>query len=239
MNRCPSKSLDNKIIQEAWNGMKPTVSHIRIFESIAYVYVPSQRRYKLDDRSEKHVLVGYDKQSKDYKLYNPVTRKVAVSRDVEFKEEGSWDWITKEHERYDFIPMTNKEETGELVFEDVIKSTKCRQAMDEEIKSIEKNDTWELITLLKTPKAIKFKLGLESVSIRRIQCVGYGVLEFLGVGTTFDIFQNILFPYSLNTAYCLSWIRRIGLVSFVVFGECRHRYAVSSLMDTAYWLSEQ
>ncbi|GJU80007.1 hypothetical protein Tco_1282372 [Tanacetum coccineum] len=26
---------------------------------------------------------------------------------------------------------------------------------------------------------------------------------FLGVETTFDIFQNILFPYSLNTAYCL------------------------------------
>ncbi|GJY95537.1 hypothetical protein Tco_0511898 [Tanacetum coccineum] len=59
--------------------------------------------------------------------------------------------------------------------------------------------------------------GLESVSIRRIQGIGYDVLEFLGVGTTFDIFQNILFPYSLNTAYCLSWIRRIGLVSFVVF----------------------
>ncbi|GKA33609.1 hypothetical protein Tco_0720038 [Tanacetum coccineum] len=33
---------------------------------------------------------------------------------------------------------------------------------------------------------------------------------FLGVGTTFDIFQNILFPYSLNTAYWSSWIRRIG-----------------------------
>ncbi|GJU32372.1 hypothetical protein Tco_1175961 [Tanacetum coccineum] len=31
----------------------------------------------------------------------------------------------------------------------------------------------------------------------------------------------------------------LDLVSFVVFGECRHRYAVSSLMDTAYWLSEQ
>ncbi|GJY91754.1 hypothetical protein Tco_0507536 [Tanacetum coccineum] len=34
---------------------------------------------------------------------------------------------------------------------------------------------------------------------------------FLGVGTTFDIFQNILFPYSLNTAY---W----------------------SFLDTAYWI---
>ncbi|GKA41243.1 hypothetical protein Tco_0733836 [Tanacetum coccineum] len=78
-------------------------------------------------------------------------------------------------------------------------------------------------------------MGLESVSIRRIQWLGYGVLEFLGVGATFDIFQNLLFPYSLKMAYCLSWIWRIGFVSFVVFGECRHRYAVSSLMDMTYW----
>nr|GEV60510.1 hypothetical protein [Tanacetum cinerariifolium] len=67
-----------------------------------------------------------------------------------------------------------------------------------------------------------------------IQVIGYVVLEFLGVWTTFDVFQNTLFQYSLNTAYCLSWIRRIGLVSFVVFGECGHGYAVSSLIDTAY-----
>ncbi|GKF46289.1 hypothetical protein Tco_0136091, partial [Tanacetum coccineum] len=37
--------------------------------------------------------------------------------------------------------------------------------------------------------------GLESVSIRRIQGIRYGVLEFLGVGTTFDIFQNIHMVY--------------------------------------------
>ncbi|GKA02678.1 retrovirus-related pol polyprotein from transposon TNT 1-94 [Tanacetum coccineum] len=81
--------------------------------SIAYVHVPSQRRSKLDDRSEKHVFVGYDKQSKGYKLYNLVTRKVVVGRDVEFEEEGSWDWSIEENERYDFLPMTNEEETGE------------------------------------------------------------------------------------------------------------------------------
>ncbi|GKA17558.1 hypothetical protein Tco_0697395 [Tanacetum coccineum] len=79
---------------------------------------------------------------------------------------------------------------------------------------------------------------IDSVSIRHIQGVGYSVLEFLGVGTTFDIFQNILFPYSLNMAYCLSWIRRIDHMSLVVFGECRNGYAVSSLMDTAYWSSK-
>ncbi|GJW61595.1 putative reverse transcriptase domain-containing protein [Tanacetum coccineum] len=32
-------------------------------------------------------------------------------------------------------------------------------------------------------------------SIRRIQGIGYGVLEFLRVGTTFDIFQNLHIPY--------------------------------------------
>nr|GEU59929.1 hypothetical protein [Tanacetum cinerariifolium] len=41
---------------------------------------------------------------------------------------------------------------------------------------------------------------MESVSIRRIQCVGYDVLGFLGVGTTLDIFQ-IFYYYIFNTAY--------------------------------------
>ncbi|GJZ86205.1 hypothetical protein Tco_0657815 [Tanacetum coccineum] len=37
--------------------------------------------------------------------------------------------------------------------------------------------------------------GLKLVSIRRIQGLGYGVLGFLRVGTTFDIFQNIHILY--------------------------------------------
>ncbi|GJR16299.1 hypothetical protein Tco_0798951 [Tanacetum coccineum] len=37
--------------------------------------------------------------------------------------------------------------------------------------------------------------GLELVSIRRIQGIGYGVLGFLGVGTTIDIFQNLHILY--------------------------------------------
>ncbi|GKB23436.1 DNA-directed RNA polymerase II subunit 1 [Tanacetum coccineum] len=38
-------------------------------------------------------------------------------------------------------------------------------------------------------------MGLESVSIRRIQCIRYDVLGFLGVGTTFDFFQYIHLLY--------------------------------------------
>ncbi|GJT82606.1 retrovirus-related pol polyprotein from transposon TNT 1-94 [Tanacetum coccineum] len=178
LNRCPSKSLDNKTPQEAWNGLKPTVSHLQVSGSIAYVHVLSQRRSKLDDRSEKHVFVGCDKQSKGYKLYNPVTRKVVVSRDVEFKKEGSWDWSIKENERYDFLPMTDEEETcesGDEVqqpesptltptqdsplssSEGEPKTRSLQELYEEEIKSIEKNDMWELTTLQKGQKAIGVK----------------------------------------------------------------------------------
>ncbi|GKB17141.1 hypothetical protein Tco_0851064 [Tanacetum coccineum] len=37
--------------------------------------------------------------------------------------------------------------------------------------------------------------GLEFVSLRRIQGIGYGVLGFLGVRTTLDIVQNLHISY--------------------------------------------
>ena len=35
--------------------------------------------------------VGYSKDTKAYKLYEPVARKVIISRDVQFVENESWD----------------------------------------------------------------------------------------------------------------------------------------------------
>ncbi|GJS13450.1 reverse transcriptase domain-containing protein [Tanacetum coccineum] len=58
--------------------------------------------------------------------------------------------------------------------------------------------------------------GLEVGSIRCIQGIGYGVLEFLGVGTMFDIFHNIHILY-FQYGVLVFWIRRIDLLSFVVF----------------------
>ncbi|GKB24128.1 retrovirus-related pol polyprotein from transposon TNT 1-94 [Tanacetum coccineum] len=77
--------------------------------------------------------------------------------------------------------------------------------------------------------------GLEygPYSVSKVLDTAYRV--FLGVGTMFDIFQNILFPYSLNTTYCLL----LDTAYWILFPswslvKCRHRYDVSSLMDTAY-----
>nr|GEV39529.1 hypothetical protein [Tanacetum cinerariifolium] len=54
--------------------------------------------------------------------------------------------------------------------------------------------------------------GLEVGSIRRIQETGYGVLEFLSVGTTFEIFQNI---YILSLEYDVLSFFGYGLLDFI------------------------
>ncbi|GJS15363.1 xylulose kinase-1 [Tanacetum coccineum] len=69
----------------------------------------------------------------------------------------------------------------------------------------------------------------------------YGVLTevntayrgFLGVGTTFDIFQNILLLYLEYGVSTSSGYGVLNLVPSWSLVKCRHRYAVSSLMDTA------
>lgn len=96
LNRCPTKSVGNKTPNEAWSGSKPSVGHLRIFGCIAYAHVPDQKRKKLDDKGEKCIFSGYDKRSKAYRLYNPLTKKLIISRDVEFDESDYWRWSEEE-----------------------------------------------------------------------------------------------------------------------------------------------
>jgi hypothetical protein len=48
-------------------------------------------RIMLDERSEKCVFFGYNEESKSYILYNIVSKKYFINKDVEFKEEEAWD----------------------------------------------------------------------------------------------------------------------------------------------------
>jgi transposase InsO family protein len=47
---------------------KPTVSHLRIFGSQAYVHIPDVLRTKLDPKSELCVFVGYSETQKAYRF---------------------------------------------------------------------------------------------------------------------------------------------------------------------------
>ncbi|KAJ4813156.1 polyprotein [Rhynchospora pubera] len=100
-NRCPTASLENMTPQEAWCGVKPAVSHLKVFGSVAYAHIPDQRRTKLDDKSKKLIFIGYDERSKAYKLIDPATNKVHISRDVQVNKEAVWYWNSMEEKSHD------------------------------------------------------------------------------------------------------------------------------------------
>ncbi|GMI80680.1 hypothetical protein HRI_001737300 [Hibiscus trionum] len=96
LNCCPTKSVRNMTPNEAWSGKKSGIGHLKIFRCIAYAHVPEQIRKKLDNRGEKCIFIGYDEKSKAYRLYNPLTKKMIISRDVEFDEAEHWRWSSEE-----------------------------------------------------------------------------------------------------------------------------------------------
>ena len=39
MNRCPTKTMKNKVSQEAWTGLNHNVSHLKVFGCVTYAHV--------------------------------------------------------------------------------------------------------------------------------------------------------------------------------------------------------
>ena len=91
MNQCQTKSVKNKVPQESWIGMSHSVSHLIFFHCVTYAHAIDELRKKLDNKVQKCIFVGYSKDTKSYHLYDPITRKLIISRYVHFVENESWD----------------------------------------------------------------------------------------------------------------------------------------------------
>ena len=63
---------------------------MKVFGCIAYVHIPNELRTKLGPKAEKCIFIGYSLEQKGYRCYNPITRKMRVSKDVVFDELRSW-----------------------------------------------------------------------------------------------------------------------------------------------------
>ena len=86
LNRSSSKAIGGRTPYELWTGSTPAVHHLRTFGYVAHVKVTTPSPKKLDDRSKRMVFVGYEPGSKAYRVYDPVTRRVHISRDIIFDE---------------------------------------------------------------------------------------------------------------------------------------------------------
>ncbi|RDX93349.1 hypothetical protein CR513_24400, partial [Mucuna pruriens] len=83
---CLELVVRNKTPEEAWNKVKPSVKYFRVFGCISYAHVPDNLRSKLDEKSLRCVLLGISDESKAYRLYDPISQRIIVSRDVKYEE---------------------------------------------------------------------------------------------------------------------------------------------------------
>lgn len=87
LNRFLTSSVKKMMPKEAWCGVNPSVEHLRVFGFIAHAHVPDARRTKLKDKSHCCVLLGVIEESKAYRLYNHISKRIRISWDVIFEEE--------------------------------------------------------------------------------------------------------------------------------------------------------
>lgn len=90
LNRSVLNANEDKTPFEKFFKRKPEVQHLRIFGADAYESISKEKanrsKFKFDARSKKMILVGYDGESSNYKLYDLKNRSMWISSDVEFNE---------------------------------------------------------------------------------------------------------------------------------------------------------
>ena len=92
LNRAPTKSVCGMTPYEALYKVKLRVDHLRTFGCIGHVKKVGGDLQKLADWSSVMVFIGYEPNSKAYRLFDPRTKKLCVSRDVVFEEDRCWEW---------------------------------------------------------------------------------------------------------------------------------------------------
>ena len=89
LNRVSSRTLHGDTPYTKWYGIKPDVSHFRVFGSLCYAHIPKPLRKKLDSKARECIFVGYCTTSKACRLWCPRKKKIVVARDVIFDEDIS------------------------------------------------------------------------------------------------------------------------------------------------------
>ena len=76
VNLSPCHHLDGGYPKKAWCDRPSSYEHLRVFGCRAFVHVPMDKRTKLDSRSRECILLGYRADEFDYRLYDPISKKV-------------------------------------------------------------------------------------------------------------------------------------------------------------------
>lgn len=145
LNRICNKNTGNTTPYELYFGEEPRVDHIRVFGALALAKLQEKKisgyQRKSEPRALKTLLVGYDKDF-TYRLFDPVDKKIIISRDVSSDESKTLKLTDgkktyKSSETYiDSIPVVsgenNEYDTEELANDEQVLEESFRSANEEE-----------------------------------------------------------------------------------------------------------
>nr|GEY83317.1 retrotransposon protein, putative, Ty1-copia subclass [Tanacetum cinerariifolium] len=161
-----NRTLIDKTPMEMWSGHPSDYTMLKIFGCVAYSYV---KQDKLESRVVKYVLLGYPEGVKGYRLYRLDGKppKIVTSRNVVFNESFMYKDMLKNSGAGD------DKSVEELQVKVKLQSSKWKAAMKEEMDSLRKNKTWELVDppigqkLVSSKWLFKIKEGIECVQKHR------------------------------------------------------------------------
>jgi hypothetical protein len=78
--------LEGRTPYEAWYSRKPNVKYLKTFGCVAHVKKIGPGVTKLAVRPVPMVFIGYEQGKKGNRFFDPVAKKLHVSRDVIFEE---------------------------------------------------------------------------------------------------------------------------------------------------------
>lgn len=134
INRIPCRSTaENKTPEELWSGIRPRISHLKVFGCQVMVHIPKQKRKKFDAKSNECIMVGYSDTSKAYRVFDPVTEKVIVSRDVTFIE-------NKVISYHNNSKINDNTITGDEIFNVINIGSKTRESEEVENDSVHSSE---------------------------------------------------------------------------------------------------
>ncbi|SGZ34392.1 BQ5605_C071g12878 [Microbotryum silenes-dioicae] len=85
-NLMPHAGIGGEIPDTRWHGFAPDISTLRAFGCRAWHHLPSAKRTDLDPKAVPLLFVGFDHHAKAFRLFEPSTRRIQLSRNVVFRE---------------------------------------------------------------------------------------------------------------------------------------------------------
>ncbi|CAB0042859.1 unnamed protein product, partial [Trichogramma brassicae] len=89
LNRTSTSSVKGKTPFELWYNKKPNLKELHIFGQEVYSHIPKIQRRKWDAKAKRGFFIGYEDNTKGYRIWHPHTGKIEIARDVIFGKSGT------------------------------------------------------------------------------------------------------------------------------------------------------